>query len=250
MSVRGALLAASVSARIAAAEAPRAEAAMREFDITSQERAEMFLAQVLHESLRLCYFEEIADGSAYEGRRDLGNVRVGDGRRFKGRGPIQLTGRENYRWAGQKLGLPLEEHPELAARHDIGWRIAGLYWRERGLNALADRGDFLAVTQRINGGQRGLSSRQHFLAVVSRVDCRPVDPWEGYTAAERRWIREYDRLLRAHADAPRRAVLRRVMRAQRKRIWRVAQPKVKGGDGHGWDHGRRSQRYRSLLART
>ena len=56
-----------------------------------------FLAQLAHESGQLRYMEEIASGSAYEGRRDLGNTQPGDGVRFKGRGPIQLTGRSNYR---------------------------------------------------------------------------------------------------------------------------------------------------------
>ena len=57
--------------------------------------------QLAHESVSLRYFEEIASGSAYEGRRDLGNIHPGDGVRYKGRGPIQLTGRSNYRVAGE-----------------------------------------------------------------------------------------------------------------------------------------------------
>jgi lysozyme len=76
------------------------------------------------------------------------------------------------------------------------------------------------------------------------------DPLEGYTDSERSWIREYDRLRRQDKDIDRRRELRAVMRAQRKRIWRLAQPKKKGGDGQGWDHGCRRARYASLLART
>jgi predicted chitinase len=224
--------------------------AMREFDVCSRARAQQFLAQVLHESAGLRYFEEIASGAAYEGRTDLGNTHTGDGRRFKGRGPMQLTGRANYRWAGKQLGLDLEAHPELAARHDIGWRIAGLYWHAHGLNALADRGDIIAITHIINGGENGLASRRAYLAHLERVDCRPIDPLAGYTTAERRWIREYDQLVTRHTGAPRRAVLRTVMSRQRKLIWRAAQTRAEGGDGRGWNIADRRQRYDSLLARS
>lgn len=250
MSVKGALIAAGVRPAIATAEAPRAEKAMREFDITTQKRAEQWLAQVLHESGGLRYFEEIASGAAYEGRRDLGNIHPGDGRRYKGRGPIQLTGRANYRAAGKALGLPLEDQPTLAAHHDVGWRIAGYFWHAHGLNAPADRGDIVAITHTINGGENGLASRRAYLAIVQRVDCRPVDSLAGYTAAEIRWIREYDKLRRANKDPRRRAVLRIVMRQQRKRIWSAAQPEDKGGDGRDWSYGHRRERYNSLLARS
>jgi LAS superfamily LD-carboxypeptidase LdcB len=74
--------------------------------------------------------------------------------------------------------------------------------------------------------------------------------WQGYTPAERRWITEYDRLLAHHENPNRQAVLRRVMTEQRKRIWRAAQPKAKGGDGHGWAVANRAARYRSLLQRS
>jgi hypothetical protein len=79
VSVRAALLAAGVPPAIAAVEAPRAERAMLDGHITTQARASMFLGQVLHESVGLRYFEEIASGAAYEGRRDLGNTHTGDG---------------------------------------------------------------------------------------------------------------------------------------------------------------------------
>jgi predicted chitinase len=240
MSVKEALTVAGVPASIASREAPLAESAMLEFSITSQARAKMFLAQVLHESAGLRFFEEIASGAAYEGRcHDLGNCQLGDGRRFKGRGPIQLTGRANYRWAAKRLGLALEQHPELAAQHAIGWRIAGLYWKAKGLNELADRGDFLAITKGINGGTNGLASRELFLRRLHGNDCRPRDRWENYTPAERRWIAEYDR---THSKE-RRRVLRRVMTTQRKRIWKEAQDT-------GWNHANRRARWRSLQART
>ena len=248
MSVKSSLVVAGVNRKTAATEAPLAEAAMIEFDITSQARAEQFLAQVLHESGALHFFEEIWGPTAaqrtYDGR--LGNTQPGDGRRYKGRGPIQLTGRSNYRWAGRLLKLPLEEHPEMVSQHKVGWRIAGLYWKTHNLNALADRGDIVAITKAINGGHNGLAQRQMYLGRLRGNDCRPRDRWAGYTAAEKRWIIEYDR---SH-DASRRRVLRRVMKVQRKRIWTAAQGRDGGGDGRGWKYGRRVARYRSLLART
>jgi len=245
MSILAALRRAGVPDAIARVEAPRAMRAMLEHDITTQARARDFLAQVLHESAGLRYFEEIASGAAYEGRRDLGNTHPGDGRRYKGRGPIQLTGRANYRAYGTKLGLPLEAQPTLAARHDIGWRIAALYWQDHGLNQLADRGDFVQITRRINGGTNGLASRVHFRKVLSAVDCRPhrPDPLAVLTASERAAVVEYDRLKKANRDRPRRAELRREMVRQRKRIWGAAQT-------GGWDTRHRRARYHVLLART
>lgn len=232
---------------------------MLERGITNQQRAEMFLAQVLHESAGLHFFEEIASGEAYEGRRDLGNIHPGDGKRYKGRGPIQLTGRANYRWAGAQLRLPLEAQPELAAQHAIGWRIAALYWQSHGLNALADRGDFLSITKRINGGINGLASRQMYLSRIRHVDCRPrkPDPYKGLTAHERGTVKRYDALLRAkkarHDTAAHRAErvrLRAAMTGSRKAIHHAAGPRAQGGDGHGWDYHQRRRRYEILRSRT
>ncbi|HEV2772514.1 MAG TPA: peptidoglycan DD-metalloendopeptidase family protein [Thermoleophilaceae bacterium] len=160
----------------ARAYAPYLAAAMREARITSKPRAEMFLAQLWHESAALKYFEEIAAGAAYEGRRDLGNTQPGDGRRFKGRGPIQLTGRANYRAAGRALGLDLESRPKLAATPKVGFRVAAWYWTSRSLNQLADRGDFREITRRINGGYNGWNDRVRWLKRMRSLDVRPGDP--------------------------------------------------------------------------
>jgi putative chitinase len=137
-------------------------AAMKEFHIDTPKRQAAFLAQLAHESGELRYMEEIASGAAYEGRKDLGNTQPGDGKRFKGRGPIQLTGRANYRRAGKALGLDLEDHPETVATPAVGCRVAGWFWKTRGLNELADRGEFREITRRVNGGFRGLESRQEY----------------------------------------------------------------------------------------
>lgn len=141
--------------------------AMHEFSIDqSSARVAAFLAQVGHESGGLVYWEEIwgpTDAQrGYEGRKDLGNVVPGDGYRFRGRGPIQITGRANYLEFGAILGLQLEVHPEIAATPEAGFRIASCYWQRRKLNELADTESLYAfreITRRINGGTNGLANR-------------------------------------------------------------------------------------------
>ena|SRR5258708_2030293 len=157
-----------------AAYLPFIQQAMEEFDITAYLREAAFLAQLAHESAELRYMEEIASGAAYEGRKDLGNTQPGDGKRYKGRGPIQLTGRANYQKYGAQLGLDLINDPTIAATPEIGFRIAGLYWQSNGLNQLADQKQFETITRRINGGLNGQADRvmyyQRALKVLNQDD--------------------------------------------------------------------------------
>lgn len=134
-------------------------AAMKEFDIDNPLREAAFLAQIAHESGGLHYVEELATGEAYEGRADLGNTHPGDGRRFKGRGLIQITGRHNYEKCGEALGVELLRNPELLEEEDLACRSAAWYWQSRGLNELADKQDFKLITKRINGGFNGYKDR-------------------------------------------------------------------------------------------
>lgn len=143
----------------AAAYLPFLNEATMEYDVTSAARQAAFLAQIAHESGELRYMEEIASGAAYEGRKDLGNTEPGDGKRYKGRGPIQVTGRANYRKAGEALGLDLEENPFQASTKEVGFRIAAWFWKSHGLNELADAGNFERITVRINGAHTGIDSR-------------------------------------------------------------------------------------------
>ena len=135
---------------------------MREFDISTPEREAMFLAQVAHESGGFHYVRELASGAAYEGRADLGNTEAGDGVRFKGRGLIQITGRSNYDACGAALGVDLIGNPDLLAGTGLAARSAGWFWSTKHLNDLADKGDFLTVTKRINGGTTGYADRQAY----------------------------------------------------------------------------------------
>ena len=143
--------------------------AMIAAQITTPQRAAMWCAQIGHESVGLRYMEEIADGSAYEGRADLGNTHPGDGPRYKGSGPIQLTGRANFRaftrWA-QAAGHTthdFEARPELV-RQDPRWGFlaASWYWTQARpqLNALSDAGDLEGATRAINGGLNGIADRR------------------------------------------------------------------------------------------
>jgi putative chitinase len=132
-------------------------------------RLEHFLAQLGHESDGYKAMEEYASGKAYEGRKDLGNTQPGDGVRYKGRGPIQITGRNNYRKFGKLIGIDLEKYPELASNPCIGMRLALEYWKDRNLNAYADADDIETITRRINGGVNGLADRKARLVLAKEL---------------------------------------------------------------------------------
>lgn len=141
--------------------------ALVRFSINTPMRVAAFLATVAHESGEFRWMEEIWGPNKQQIKYDppgnlakrLGNTEPGDGKRYKGRGPIQLTGRANYRHFGKLLGLPLEGKPGLAAQLDHGIMIAACFWSARDLNALADREQFTKITERVNGGRNGLAER-------------------------------------------------------------------------------------------
>ena len=144
-------------------------AAMQEFEINTPARRAAFLAQIGHESGQLRYVRELASGQAYEGRKDLGNTQPGDGVRFKGRGLIQITGRANYIECGKALALDLLTKPELLEEPESACRSAAWFWKTRGLNELADTGDQVKITRRINGGTNGLSDRLALFEIAKQV---------------------------------------------------------------------------------
>lgn len=162
-------IAPGMSARKAEMFAPLLTAAMAEFEIDNGAREAAFLAQVMHESGQLHYLAEIASGQAYEGRAALGNTEPGDGVRFKGRGLIQITGRTNYAACGAALNLALLDEPELLEQPEPATRSAGWFWKTHGCNEIADTGDFVKLTRRINGGTTGLQDRQAYWARAQAV---------------------------------------------------------------------------------
>ncbi len=133
---------------------------LAEYGIDTPLRIAHFMAQITHECAHFRTTEEYASGEAYEGREDLGNSEPGDGVRYKGRGLLQLTGRSNYRRYGALMGLPLEDHPDLAAEPLTSLKIACEYWKDHGLNTLCDADDLIGITKAVNGGLRGLDDRQ------------------------------------------------------------------------------------------
>ena len=183
------MLTAALLTQIMQCPLPRAQrwvdplnAAMKRFGITTPVRAASFLGQLGHESLSLSRVEESlsysrarlldvfgayvdADEAAafvhqpvklgnrvYANRNGNGNQASGDGYLFRGRGPMQHTGRGNYRHVGQLIGQPLEEQPALLLEPEIGAMAAAAYWHDAGLNSLADTRDVLAVSRTVNLG--------------------------------------------------------------------------------------------------
>lgn len=142
-------------------------AAMEEFGIDTPVRQAAFLAQVGHESGGFVWMGEVWGPTAaqllYEPpsakATELGNRNPGDGKKFKGHGPIQITGRTNHRTCGKALGVDLETFPEKLTEPELGCRAAGWFWKTRNLNRYADSDDFRTLTRRINGGVTGIDDR-------------------------------------------------------------------------------------------
>lgn len=102
--------------------------------------------------------ERIAN-KVYGGRADLGNTEDGDGFAFRGRGLIQLTGRNSYSTCGDALSQPFTSQPSLLLEPEWACLSAGWFWNKRGLNSLADDQAWELLTKRINGGLNGLQDR-------------------------------------------------------------------------------------------
>nr|WP_019365842.1 glycoside hydrolase family 19 protein [Pseudomonas luteola] len=178
---------------------PALNEAMARYQIITQKRVAAFLAQVGHESAQLTRLVENLNYSAeglantwpnryaiaaaarplapnelayklarkpeaiannvYANRMGNGSEASGDGWRYRGRGLIQITGRNNYASVGAALGLDLINHPELLERPEHAAMSAAQFWSVNGLNALADAGRFADITRRINGGMNGQAER-------------------------------------------------------------------------------------------
>ncbi len=171
---------------------------MPQFEIDTPLRESAFIAQVAHESAEFTRLEENLNYSAerltivfkryfpdvqsalsfhrnpeaiankvYGGR--MGNDKDGDGWKYRGRGPVQLTGKENYTLCGNSIKRDLIGSPDLLLHPVAGIESACWFWNSRGLNTLADHGEFKAITKRINGGYIGLEEREKYYGKAKQI---------------------------------------------------------------------------------
>ena len=151
--------------------------AMVRFQIIGTKRMAAFIAQIGHESGQFRYVRELGNDQ-YLSKYDTGSLAKrlgntpeadGDGQKYRGRGLIQITGRANYITCGEALALDLVNHPELLEKPQHACMSAAWFWASRGLNTLADAGQFDTITRRINGGQNGAADRQMLYARALKV---------------------------------------------------------------------------------
>ena len=149
---------------------PALNAAMGKYSIVTPLRMAAFIAQIGHESGQLRYVRELGNDQ-YLAKYDTGRLAQrlgntpqadGDGQKYRGRGLIQVTGRDNYAACSEALfgDSRLLNTPELLEHPVYASMSAGWFWHKAGLNSLADKGDFLKITKRINGGTNGLEDRE------------------------------------------------------------------------------------------
>lgn len=169
-----------ISAKNLTIYTPLLNAAFAKHKIDTLEDVRCFIAQVAHESGSFNYTAEIASGKAYEGRTDLGNTNPGDGIKFKGRGLIQTTGRDNYELCSMYLFQDerLLDTPEILEQPDYALESACFYWDRNNLSAICNKPDgtmfawrsagelkynkFQYLTIRINGALNGYKDRLDF----------------------------------------------------------------------------------------
>jgi len=146
--------------------------AMQMGGITTCPRVAAFIAQIGHECGDLRWMIELADGSMYEGEADKGNIYPGDGKKYKGRGAIQITGRYNYGEITKYFNHDFINNPTDAALPQWGFKIAVWYWTTHNLNPIADENTqaaFDRVTVSINGGYNGKADRDAHYAMAKKI---------------------------------------------------------------------------------
>lgn len=151
------------------------------YNIDTPKRIAAFIAQCAHESAQFRYTEEIASGAAYEGRKDLGNTQKGDGKRFKGRGYIQITGRNNYIDMGVRIKRQPNffiDNPALLSKSPYAMQSAMVFWYDHNLNHYADIQYFETMTKRINGGLNGFKDRIRYYNILCKEYGLPLYSYE------------------------------------------------------------------------
>lgn len=152
--------------------------AMDVYFINTPRRQAHFIAQLSQESGSLKYVEEIASGEAYEGRKDLGNTEPGDGKRYKGRGLLQITGRANYAMLSKELKYDFVANPEALTKPGPACFSAAWFWWSRHLNRYADIDAIETITKRINGGLTHFEQRKaafEICKVALKLESKNID---------------------------------------------------------------------------
>lgn len=170
------------------------------YDISTPQRQAAFIGQCAHESANFTKLEESLNykperlmqvwpsrfpdlatamkyahnpdalaNKVYGGRMGNGPEETGDGAKYKGRGLIQLTGKEMYANCGPNIGVDLLSNPGLLNTPEYAALSAGWFWHKKGLNSLADASDYETMTKRINGGLIGLDDRKAKIAKALSV---------------------------------------------------------------------------------
>jgi putative chitinase len=150
-------------------------ATFEKYEINTRLRQAHFLGQVLHESGGFNFGKEIWGNTpaqvGYDTRTDLGNTpdKDGDGKKYMGRGYIQITGKANYEAVSKEFGVDFLEKPELLEKAPWNMYAAGWFWKTKKLNQWADQDNVTVITKKINGGLNGLSSRIVWTAKVKSI---------------------------------------------------------------------------------
>ncbi|WP_304331420.1 glycoside hydrolase family 19 protein [Brachyspira innocens] len=139
------------------------------FNYRPERLFEVFKKRVgtIEKAKELCSQGAKAIGDFVYGGR-LGNAKD-EGYKYRGRGIIQLTGKNNYKYYGEKLNIDLVNSPDLAKEPNIAIEIALLFWKEKGCGLLARNGDVKGVTKLINGGYNGLEDRQNRFDSILKI---------------------------------------------------------------------------------
>ena len=143
---------------------------LQKFNINTPERIRHFISQCSHESACGIYTKELASGQAYEGRRDLGNAQTGDGKKYKGAGYLQLTGRSNYQALANYLPDQFVMKGVDYVADNYPWTSAGFWWYKNNMNTVCDKGaDCITITKKVNGGTNGLADRQRYYDLCCNI---------------------------------------------------------------------------------
>lgn len=145
---------------------------LTKYDINTPLRLAHFFAQIAHESGGFKYLTELGNKlyfNKYESRLDLGNTQKGDGYKFRGRGYIQITGRDNYSKLSKATNIDFINNPDILSEEVNAMVSALWYWNSRKLNQFADLDDIKTITKKINGGYNGLKERQEYLKIYKLI---------------------------------------------------------------------------------